>query len=549
MDKLDIKLWTLASKGQIVPDRSLLKTPEQIEMIKKSAALNTAVLDHVAAHIHAGMSTAEIDKLVYDFTTEHGGIPAPLNYEGFPKSVCTSINNVICHGIPSEHEILIDGDIINVDVSTILNGYFSDASRMFTIGEVSSEAERIVRVTKECVELGLKAAKPWGHLGDIAYAINSHAQENGYSVVEEIGGHGIGLEFHEEPFVSYVTPKGSEMVLVPGMMFTIEPMINQGSPEFYVDEDNGWTVYTDDDGLSAQIEYMVLIKEDGVEVLTKVLPELIKKAQEKNNVNDEGYFNEIGNVYRKIVVDKLLNADHLWTIYCDSTGYPYMVDDDIVVLYDYTNHARVEEQLGKYGYDISYGIEDKDSMQYEIAHLYRNGCRNIRFTDGKDNELIVSREEIGTYDQYIREDFVTNPGLQNALIKFFQEYRKPGDSTAKAAILRDKEAELKKAIRNADYMVPCTKEETDEEVSISHPYVDITDKVSHKEGEKVLALPVFTDGLEMEKCYAGKHEDMLYTYMELLKTVKELGASGIVINPLGVSYYVPVDIMKQLITM
>ncbi len=545
MDKLDIKLWTLASKGQIVPDRSLLKTPEQIEMIKKSAELNTAVLDHVAAHIHAGMSTAEIDKLVYDFTTEHGGIPAPLNYEGFPKSVCTSINNVICHGIPSENEILIDGDIINVDVSTILNGYFSDASRMFTIGDVSPEAERIVRVTKECVELGLKAAKPWGHLGDIAYAINSHAQENGYSVVEEIGGHGIGLEFHEDPFVSYVTPKGSEMVLVPGMMFTIEPMINQGSPEFYVDEDNGWTVYTDDDGLSAQIEYMVLIKEDGVEVLTKVLPELIKKAQEKNNVNDEGYFNEIGNVYRKIVVDKLLNADHLWTIYCDSTGYPYMVDDDIVVLYDYTNHARVEEQLGKYGYDISYGIEDKDSMQYEIAHLYRNGCRNIRFTDGKDNELIVSREEIGTYDQYIREDFVTNPGLQNALIKFFQEYRKPGDSTAKAAILRDKEAELKKAIRNADYMVPCTKEE----VSISHPYVDITDKVSHKEGEKVLALPVFTDGLEMEKCYAGKHEDMLYTYMELLKTVKELGASGIVINPLGVSYYVPVDIMKQLITM
>ena len=269
VDKLDIKLWTLASKGQIVPDRSLLKTPEQIEMIKKSAELNTAVLDHVAAHIHAGMSTAEIDKLVYDFTTEHGGIPAPLNYEGFPKSVCTSINNVICHGIPSENEILIDGDIINVDVSTILNGYFSDASRMFTIGDVSPEAERIVRVTKECVELGLKAAKPWGHLGDIAYAINSHAQENGYSVVEEIGGHGIGLEFHEEPFVSYVTPKGSEMVLVPGMMFTIEPMINQGSPEFYVDEDNGWTVYTDDDGLSAQIEYMVLIKEDGVEVLTK----------------------------------------------------------------------------------------------------------------------------------------------------------------------------------------------------------------------------------------------------------------------------------------
>lgn len=269
MDKLDIKLWTLEAKGHIVPDRSLLKTPQQIEAIKKSAALNTAVLDHVAAHIRAGMSTAEIDKLVYDFTKEHGGIPAPLGYEGFPKSVCTSINNVVCHGIPDENEILEEGDIINVDVSTILNGYYSDASRMFTIGELSPEAERIVRVTKECVELGLKEAKPWGHLGDIAYAINSHARANGYSVVEEIGGHGIGLDFHEEPFVSYVTPKGSEMVLVPGMIFTIEPMINEGSPDFFINEENDWTVYTIDDGLSAQVEYMVLITEDGAEVLTK----------------------------------------------------------------------------------------------------------------------------------------------------------------------------------------------------------------------------------------------------------------------------------------
>ena len=162
-----------------------------------------------------------------------------------------------------------EGDIINVDVSTILNGYFSDASRMFKIGQVSERAERLVKVTEECLELGLAAAKPWGHLGDIADAINTHAQENGYSVVEEIGGHGIGLEFHEDPFVSFVTPKGSEMLLVPGMMFTIEPMINEGSPDFFVDEDNGWTVYTIDDGLSAQIEYMVLVTENGVEVLTK----------------------------------------------------------------------------------------------------------------------------------------------------------------------------------------------------------------------------------------------------------------------------------------
>lgn len=269
MDKLDVKLWTLAAKGQIVPDRSLLKTPEQIKAIQESADLNTAVLDHVAAHIREGMSTEEIDRLVYDYTTQHGGIPAPLNYQGFPKSVCTSVNNVVCHGIPDENEILKEGDIINVDVSTILNGYYSDASRMFTIGQISPEAEKIVRVTKECVELGLKAAKPWGHLGDIAYAISTHARKNGFSVVEDIGGHGIGLEFHEDPYVSYVTPKGSEMVLVPGMMFTIEPMINEGSPEFYIDEENGWTVYAIDDGLSAQIEYMVLITETGVEVMTK----------------------------------------------------------------------------------------------------------------------------------------------------------------------------------------------------------------------------------------------------------------------------------------
>ena len=263
------RLSRLEEEGHIVPDMTLLKTPEQIEAIRKSADLNTAVLDYVANHIQAGMSTAEIDQLVYDYTTSHGGIPAPLGYEGFPKSVCTSINNEICHGIPDEQIILQEGDIINVDVSTILDGYYSDASRMFAIGNVSKRAQKLLKVTEECVNLGLAAAKPWGYLGDIADAIHTHAQANGYSVVEEIGGHGIGLEFHEEPFVSYVAPKGTEMVLVPGMIFTIEPMINEGSPDFFIDEDNGWTVYTEDDGLSAQIEYMVLVTETGIEILSK----------------------------------------------------------------------------------------------------------------------------------------------------------------------------------------------------------------------------------------------------------------------------------------
>ena len=268
-EAFDEKMELMKKKGYAVLDHDLIKTPAQIEKIKESCKINVAVLDYVAEHIGPGVTTQQIDDWVHEETVRHGGIPAPLNYEGFPKSVCTSINEVVCHGIPDENIMIQDGDIINVDVSTILNGYFSDASRMFKMGNVSERAERLVRVTEECVQRGLAAAKPWGHLGDIADAINTHAQANGYSVVEEIGGHGIGLEFHEDPFVSYVTPKGSEMLLVPGMMFTIEPMINEGSPDFFVDEDNDWTVYTIDDGLSAQIEYMVLVKEDGVEVLTK----------------------------------------------------------------------------------------------------------------------------------------------------------------------------------------------------------------------------------------------------------------------------------------
>ena len=247
----------------------LVKSIEQIEGIRESGKINTAVLDYVEAHIQAGVSTEEIDRWVYEETVRMGAIPAPLNYEGFPKSVCTSRNNVICHGIPNEKEILKEGDIINVDVSTIYNGYFSDASRMFCIGEVSADKKRLVQVAKESIQVGLMEVKPWKPLGDMGHAIHMYAMSQGYSVVEQIGGHGVGLKFHEDPFVSYVTPKGSEMLLVPGMIFTIEPMINEGSPDFFVDEDNGWTVYTIDDGLSSQIEYMVLVTNDGVEVLTK----------------------------------------------------------------------------------------------------------------------------------------------------------------------------------------------------------------------------------------------------------------------------------------
>ncbi len=264
----DKKLDVFQKKFHKVPPRSIIKNEEQLQGMRESSKINVAVLDYVAEHIHAGMTTEEIDQMVYEKTTAMGGIPAPLNYEGFPKSVCTSINNEVCHGIPSNDIILADGDIINVDCSTILNGYFSDSSRMFCIGNVSEENQKLVRVAKECVELGLAQVKPWGHLGDVAHAINEHAKANGYTVVRDVGGHGIGLEFHETPFVSYVIKKGTGMVMAPGMVFTIEPMINAGTCEIYVDDDNGWTIYTDDDKMSAQWEIMVLVTEDGYEVMS-----------------------------------------------------------------------------------------------------------------------------------------------------------------------------------------------------------------------------------------------------------------------------------------
>lgn len=263
----DEKIEEFEGAGHIVPSHEILKNAEQIEKIKESAKINIAVLDYVAEHIKAGISTAEIDKWVYDITTKMGGVPAPLNFEGFPKSVCTSINNEVCHGIPSEDVIIKDGDIINVDVSTNLNGYFSDSSRMFCIGNVSEENRKLVEETKNAVYQGLKQVKPWGFLGDMGQAVNDYVKSKGYSVVREVGGHGIGLEFHEDPWVSYISKKGTEMLMVPGMIFTIEPMVNAGKPDIFVDEDNGWTIYTEDNSMSAQWEIQVLVTEDGYEII------------------------------------------------------------------------------------------------------------------------------------------------------------------------------------------------------------------------------------------------------------------------------------------
>ena len=267
-EAFDKKWDALVKQGKTLPNRSLIKNKQDIIGVKKSAAINNGVLDHVAKHIKAGMSTGDIDRLVYDYTVSRGGIPAPLNYGGFPKSVCTSINNEVCHGIPDDKRILKEGDIVNVDVSTIFHGYYSDASRMFCIGEVSDEAKRLVQVTKECMEIGIQAIRPWGHIGDIGAAIMAHAHKHGYSVVRSFAGHGIGKEFHEDPIVAHVGIKGTGMLLVPGMMITVEPMINAGGYEVVIDKENGWTSYTADNSLSAQWENMILITENGVEILS-----------------------------------------------------------------------------------------------------------------------------------------------------------------------------------------------------------------------------------------------------------------------------------------
>ena len=258
-EAFDNHLEQLRQQGAPLLALKFLKKPDDVEKIRPACAINMAVLDYVGEHIAAGISTEE--------TIRRGGIPAPLDYEGSPKSVCTSINEVVCHGIPSDKEILKEGDIINVDVSTIYNGYYADSSRMYCIGQVSPEKAELVKTVKECVEIGIEHVKPWQPIGNMGHAVHEHAKAHGYSVVREIGGHGVGFEFHEDPWVSYTSEEGSGVIMVPGMMFTIEPMVNMGDAGIWTDEEDGWTVRTQDGLPSAQWEVTVLVTEDGCEVI------------------------------------------------------------------------------------------------------------------------------------------------------------------------------------------------------------------------------------------------------------------------------------------
>ena len=260
----------LRAFGVKMPTEKMIKTPKEIEGCREAGRINSLVLDRVEREISVGMSTADIDAIVVSELSALGATSATLGYEGFPASVCTSINSVICHGIPSRNEILREGDIINVDCTSVYGGYFGDASRMFSFGKISDSARRLIEVTREAVEMCVAAIKPYEtRLGDLGHIINSHAKKNGFSVVREIGGHGVGLAMHEDPFVCHTGLPGRGLLLVPGMIFTVEPMINEGRARFYIDQKDGWTVRTLDGKLSAQIEYELLVTESGVEILSK----------------------------------------------------------------------------------------------------------------------------------------------------------------------------------------------------------------------------------------------------------------------------------------
>ncbi|MBF0285409.1 MAG: type I methionyl aminopeptidase [Magnetococcales bacterium] len=244
----------------------ILKTPMEIERMRISCQLTARTLKMIEPHVKEGVTTEELNDICHQFIIAQGGIPAPLNYRGFPKSICTSVNQQVCHGIPGPR-VLREGDIINVDVTTIVDGWHGDASKTFSIGKITPQAEKIVRIAKECLDVGIRAVRPMGRLGDIGAAVENHAHRNRCSVVHEYCGHGIGRAFHEEPAVLHYGRPGTGEILRPGMTFTVEPMINLGARAIKHLPDQ-WTVVTKDHSLSAQFEHTLVVTESGFDVLT-----------------------------------------------------------------------------------------------------------------------------------------------------------------------------------------------------------------------------------------------------------------------------------------
>jgi methionyl aminopeptidase len=248
----------------------IIKTTEQIEGIRRSSKLAGQSLIYIEPYIKAGISTEYLNQLIHQFILSHGAIPATLNYEGYPKSCCISLNEVVCHGIPSPDTILKDGDILNIDVTTILDGYFGDTSKMYTVGTISPVAEKLIQVTKHSLDLGIREVRPENHVGNIGFAISRYVISQGFSVVYEFCGHGVGIEFHENPEVDHSARRNTGPKMKPGMIFTIEPMINEGKSRVKIDANDGWTARTIDNKLSAQFEHTILVTATGYEVLSDV---------------------------------------------------------------------------------------------------------------------------------------------------------------------------------------------------------------------------------------------------------------------------------------
>lgn len=263
----DNRLNQFKREGYPIPSRSLIKTEKDIEGIRKACLLTKKILDELDTIIEIGISTEDINQWVHKKITDAGATPATLGYKGFPKSCCTSLNNIICHGIPDKNTLLKEGDLLNVDLTSILEGYYGDSCRMYPVGQISKEAQKLSDVTKECLKLAIEVIEPFKPINIIGEVISNHAESHGYSVVKMFGGHGIGNKFHEDPFVYHCRSNHKQMIMVPNLTFTIEPMINAGKSDGKI-LDDGWTAVTIDDSLSAQWEHTILVTETGAEILT-----------------------------------------------------------------------------------------------------------------------------------------------------------------------------------------------------------------------------------------------------------------------------------------
>lgn len=286
---------------------------------------------------------------------------------------------------------------------------------------------------------------------------------------------------------------------------------------------------------------------DCIYLVNVILPKCVKEAEDKNNENDTGFFNEMINRYYPIAVQKIKNAERLWIAYSDLTGYPYMLDRDLIILYNYSENQDIQQKLNMAGYKVVFGGLDQDTFKMEVGHMYRNGYKRIRFMDGKSEPFVVDREDIYSYENFYSDDYMTNPACSAAMIDYFQELRKQAPVKERISMIKQREDLMFQSMLECEFMMPCIKTENEEEIEIQLPFIDVTQKVAQKqEGEKVIALPAFTDGYELNKCYKEQEEHMIYRFNDLVQLVNELNMSGIIIDCLGISFFMQKDMMERI---